>query len=105
MNNELLKQLKEAGFPFRYSSARQALCKPVDLSWVESTEYGFDIPPLDELIEACGNNFLSLDSSRIKGTSKKWIASGADAKSFFRQGEGYTPSEAVLRLWLELNKK
>ena len=62
------------------------------------------VPTLEELIEACGENFAWLHHS-VK--SKKWAA-----QDFIcvegegpHGGQGSTPIEAVARLWLALNKK
>lgn len=61
---------------------------------------------LEELIEACGEDFGALYGV---GSDKSWLAEshlyydGDGAQ--IQKGEGATPTEAVARLWLELNKK
>ena len=93
MDYELAKKLKDSGFP-NYEE-----------DWVDEVGHVVLHPTLSELIEACGDNFLSLDSSRIKDKTDKWTASGADIKDFFREGVGSTPEESVANLWLALQGK
>lgn len=62
-------------------------------------ENGWEAPTLSELIEACGEEFASLERK-----SFGWMAFG------FRKYEEFditapTPEEAVARLWLALNPK
>jgi hypothetical protein len=60
------------------------------------------VPTLEELIEACGENFAWLHQS-VK--SKKWAARDFIYDDGPPSGQGSTPTEAVARLWLALNKK
>ena len=53
-------------------------------------------PTLSELIEACGENFGSLDKQH-----DGWLASANFDQSCFAK----TPAEAVARLWLALQKR
>lgn len=94
---ELAKELWDAGFPPRSHP---------------SDDYGdvLQYPTLTELIEACGEQFASLE----KGLTTKeqlWLATGGkyhgeDDGPYRYEFElfGSTPEEAVARLWLALNK-
>ena len=66
------------------------------------------VPPLEELIEACGEEFeqllkvLDWSAKAPEGVKKGWEAiSIHEGKWEF----GLTPTEAVARLWLVLNPK
>lgn len=92
MNYELAKQLKEAGFPQGDMGG---------FNFQDNLNY----PTLSELIENCGDKFVSLMQ-----TKKRWIATYSQ-EGFTPTSEndesvtGSTPEIAVARLWLELNKK
>ena len=96
MNYNFAKQLKDAGFPqdqfFRWKS------------WI-NTETGDECkwPTLEEAIEECGDGFISLTKVLSGFVAKGEITDdsliGIDDTAFG------TPVEAVLKLWLELNKK
>ena len=59
------------------------------------------IPILEELIEACGEQFDRLVAYHNKGA---WNAiSEKDSDGFFKSASGKTPTEAVARLWLALH--
>ncbi len=98
MNYKLAKELKDARFP------KDAFLLGED---IETTSF---IPTLEELIEAC-----AIDSSPILFQSKeKWYASDWGGTGFgdlwiddhlYCLCEGATPTEAVARLWIALNKK
>ncbi len=68
------------------------------------------VPTLSELIEACGEEFEELSgrysNKRVHGC--KWLATGIEQEPWSSKsnasGRGLTPSEAVAKLWLELNK-
>lgn len=100
MNYELAKELKDAGFPQEY-----ALCKPRDNAYLfgGDKEAVFN-PLLEELIEACECPRLLLMKSPWKGKTL-WQAFDSDDTFSSEQAEGSTPTEAVARLWLVLNKK
>lgn len=81
MTYELAKKLKDAGFIFN---------KNIDGSW--------KLPPtLEELIEACGEDFSLL--SKVK--DGWYCESYPNVKDVI----GSTPSEAVANLWLALQDK
>jgi hypothetical protein len=103
MNYELAKELYDAGFkplvsplihPSRFARG----------SHDDQREYIF-IPTLAEVITACGEKFRSL--SRVYWEEKeKWIAdmwANHDERSHIGRGE--TMEEAVVKLWIALNKK
>ena|SRR5271155_4165582 len=114
INYELAKELKDAGFPqktrfgsFYYHETTTEFATPkVDL-WLENLstlkQPSCDVlsPNLEELIEACGKDFIALSMS--DDDSGDWCAMGTG----YNLGdiEGSTPTEAVARLWLALNKK
>lgn len=136
MNYELAKQLKEAGFsqigkgdmwllddPSLFEDKRNQTVSVLTRddyirnTSIERNKYGEDlyIPTLEELIEECGDMFLSLrqDFMFDNINSFQWYA---DSRCFeckcdseecggtnWRIGEGKTPIEAVAKLWLELN--
>ncbi len=90
MDYELAVELKNAGFPHK------DIC-------------GFRAPDCDcrdeinlsELIEACGEGFYQL--TRSISALGDWFADGN--KGEWGRTNGFTPEEAVARLWLVLNKK
>lgn len=96
MNYELAKQLKDAGCPSR---------KHIDDILIDKRD-GWIFPTLEELIEACGEQFVGvskmLDGKRIDGWYAVYIK---PFDSRMASVEGSTPTEAVAYLWLALNKK
>lgn len=94
MNYELAKELKDAGFPQNVKGQYQ---------WTNKDPERPVVPTLDELIEACGENFVGLDriddASYTDGRKMFW-AVGVD-----HQRGGVTPIEAMAYLWIALNKK
>jgi hypothetical protein len=106
MLQELAKELNGAGFPniqdVQHRQGREFLTPEghisvYSLGEAASTEDWF-LPTLSELIAACGEKFFSLILDR-----GKWRCTASEY-------EGYdnlysTPSEAVARFWLSLNKK
>jgi len=99
MNYDLVKKLKDAGFPLKIGEPRDFLIDGTPIL----------LPALSELIEACGD-YISLWKSHF---DKRWhCAKGEtgyedtyvdnDGNEVFT---GSTPEEAVAELWLELNKK
>ncbi len=111
MNYELAKKLKDAGFPQDFN-----VMEP-DWIWEEDTTLSqriedtginklkIKLPMLSELIEACGDDFESLNK-----TKKGWEAWGTywccDEHGEGKKIEnGPTPDVAMAKLWLALNKK
>jgi hypothetical protein len=95
MDFELAKRLKDAGFA--QGGNGKWVGPPETIVW-RSGDRAY-VPTLEELIEACGEDFKSLIYSRL---SKNWECCNAGyARSYF----GSTPTEAVARLWLALNER
>jgi hypothetical protein len=63
MNYELAKELKDAGFPQEGNGARIA---PPDKIVVRRDDFAY-APTLEELIEACGENFMRLENVAVNG--------------------------------------
>jgi hypothetical protein len=103
MNNELIKQLQDNGFPFGeyvasiHGSGRFCI-------ELETTNDYLVIPTLEELIKACGDELYDLrniKSPDLNDDEKKWRASDGS----YIDSYGDTPLEAVAHFWLALNKK
>jgi hypothetical protein len=94
MNFELIKKLKDAGFFLRQSD-------------IEIEGIRYDLPSLEELIEACptsiGKPTFVLGSAN---QGKEWLACYFDfvtnRGSDFNE-TGSTPVEAVAKLWLAVH--
>lgn len=103
MTYELALKLKEAGFPGS-SEWETAEVHDVGTSMVKGdmSEFSF-VPTLEELIEACGERFRGLEAGdwRAEDKSVIWYAKSKSEVIV----EGSTPTEAVAKLWLVLNKK
>lgn len=113
MSYKLAKQLKDAGFP-QYGKGEVSI--NVNLLSGETPKEAYErgsydyVPTLSELIEACGDRFVSLSRSfddHLK--TAYWQAIGLQGeypqvanKNVLSQGD--TPEEAVVRLWLALQK-
>jgi hypothetical protein len=106
MLQELAKELKSAGFPniqdVQHRQGREfltpdGLVSVYSLGEAAPTDDWF-LPTLSELIASCGEKFSSLILD-----FGKWRCTAA---GYERYDDLYsTPSEAVARLWLALNKK
>jgi len=97
MNSELVKQLKNAGFP-----GLELLPENDFLDYV-GYEHLFD---LSHLIAECGDEFSQL--RLLNENAGKWFAQSKfypDRKPYCFGRYGLTPEEAVARLYLVLNKK
>ena len=106
MVKELAKELNAAGFPniqdVQHRQGREFLTPDGRVSVYSvgeaaPTEDWF-LPTLSELIAACGERFSSLI---LDGGKWRCTASGHEEDDDLYS----TPSEAVARLWLALNKK
>lgn len=120
ISHELAKELKGAGFPQENGEWYQRGDRIINaheedagllLSYVPrlDTTEPVKIPSLEELIEACGVRFNELEKIRHTRKPGLWTAysliceeCGVDKNS---HAYGKTPTEAVARLWLVLNKK
>lgn len=96
MTYELAKKLKDAGFPQEAGENGNRV-----LSDSEGENEAI-VPTLEELIEACGPEFRWL-----KNKKTFWFAQQRQHPNVLgdMKTAGKTPSEAVARLWLALNKK
>ena len=92
MDYDLAESLMDAGFP--QIGKGRLIGSPNKLVW--RSDDRVYVPTLEELIEACGKNFGSLDK-RHGG----WLASANYDQSCFAE----TPAGAVARLWLALQKR
>ena len=93
MDNELAKELKEAGFPQSIHYNERGVADYLETDANGKTHI-VSIPTLEELIEACGAAFHSV--GRVSYTP--FLARGQIV-----QATGQTPIEAVARLWLALH--
>jgi len=115
MNYELAKELKEAGFPQKHGRYLEYWdegggvwnCgdEPVSTYRLEELIYN---PTLEELIEACGDDFDELKAPHHRQQEgypefDEWWAEATIKTGICTKGK--TRKEAVARLWLALNKK
>lgn len=115
---ELAKRLKEAGYPQEVYGNYICPHYPGEKFGVLNCQCGKDakeglayVPTLEELIEACGDEFKSLWQTEPDETGQ--IHWGADVKWDYRkkvmteghQVFGDSPIEAVANLWLAVNEK
>lgn len=103
MTYQLVKQLKDAGYPQTYIGGDFWSNK-----W--SSEGGYEAvysPTLSELIEACGVSFWNLEQGHNKDTGTWFCNFVTDCQvgSDEWESKGKTPEEAVAKLWLALNSK
>ena len=99
MNYELALELREAGFPGTFTGECETGCNVPN---EDLTDFAY-CPTPEELIEACGERFVSLN---LIIDPKGWSCEAVN-KNEEITGEifGATPTEAVARLWLAINKK
>ena len=103
---QLAQALKEAGFPqsttnvFYPCKHKVSDCDCKKFDWKDAVY----IPTLEELIEACGDDFFVL-AKCIYTNGNKYKADGRSNIPYPPEGLGKTAEEAVARLWLALNKE
>lgn len=111
MNYELAKKLKDAGFPQKVSIGSFVWDYGLD-AWQlarDQEEVVLDTvlvcPTLSELIEACGEDFLTLRWHYKRGDSgeREWKAKPTYPYNNPGIYIGPTPEEAVAKLWLALH--
>lgn len=110
MNYELAKELKDAGFPQNSDNPQihTAICGNFDNPDPACRSENRGVAPtLEELIEACGDGFYEL----IRVESDEWYATTFDSSFSKEKGHAIssvglcsTPTEAVARLFIALNK-
>ena len=109
MEYKLAKELKDAGFPLHYKTYITHSHKDVEQ---KDCERCYPITPtLSELIESCGEGFDNLE----RWGKEEWasyspselvdMGCGCCSENTQEQHKGKTPEEAVVKLWLALNKK
>lgn len=108
MNYELVKELKDAGFP-QGDSMMAWVSQEEGLHMGRESENDIYVPTLSELIEACGDKFNTLNKvTGISGKTLHWRAGEYDFDDCHWPRlclEGSTPEEAVANLYIVLNKK
>lgn len=101
----IAKRLKDAGFPQRFHNGSAFNEQGMAILLVGARQgdaADVSIPTLNELIKACGETFGGLEHSPHEPRNKfRAYTQLPDTRS----GYGETPTEAVARLWLVLNKK
>lgn len=96
MDYNLAKQLKDAGFPQEPLNCEH---------FVDDNDEFIRNPTLPELIEACGDEFISLQRDYFMGRVEVWLANYDNESGNNCWTEGKTPEESIAKLWLKLNKK
>ena len=120
MTYETAKKLKDAGFKvkdcIRYPDGIPlSVCDNFNDESKPAQECLL-VPSLSELIEACGDDFFSLQATAPErmSLSRRYIANGftydrppleGGQKRAVQGGIHKTPEEAVANLWLRLNDK
>ena len=89
MDYEVAEKLMDAGFP--QVGKGSSIGPPDKLVWRSGDRVY--VPTLEELIEACGENFCALHKLH-----DGWLATASSDQSCYAK----TPAEAVARLWLAL---
>jgi hypothetical protein len=98
MNYALAKELEEAGFP---QGGKGCWLLPPDNLVARRIDRVYE-PTLEELIEAIGPGFFSIE---LHGRADNEMSGPWVAKTHTRHQDGSTPTEALAHLWLILNKK
>lgn len=101
MDYTLAQQLKDAGFPFRRIQRGDTHGHYWREVFTTTDDNSYLIPILEELIEACGSEFGTLQKQGV-GKGMGWFAfTYSHIESYF----GESPDIAVAYLYLALNKK
>jgi hypothetical protein len=123
MKYDLAKQLNDAGFSkksyvgakFYHSDIthRRGAMPAREVAVQIFEDLTFDppnfiyIPTLEDLIEACGRGFRTLDRD-VSGGKIVWLCNNYVDENDDRSGDiitGNSPAEAIARLWLKLHEK
>ena len=101
---ELALELKKAGFPQKYGVGNQMSYVDENNTFgnLDSEEQCY-VPLLEELIDACGEEFIGLFTRSYGGKVYKWGAQSWEGEGTTSLGK--TPLEAVAKLYIALNKK
>lgn len=96
---ETIKELRDAGFPLKPATMG------TDAARISSYQYDgiWLYPTLEELIEACESRFSELHSYSDGMWQAKSRGMSASEEGWY-DVMGSTPTKAVKRLWLALNK-
>ena len=95
MDYPLANELKNAGFP---QGGRGRWTVDPNRIVVRSEDRAY-VPTLEELLEACGDDFVGIH----RRDRETWQCARSSERAPIQNGK--TPTEAVARLWLALNKK
>lgn len=102
MNKELLIELASAGYIFRRWNGENVEV----FTFPMNGAHNWLVPTLEELIEACGENFAGLHEDGDGYSAFHMLThDGRFDPDIAISGHGKTPKEAVARLWLALNRK
>lgn len=101
MTYELALKLKAAGFPLKEGWVDSRECFKLPDGTGDTVVC--QVPTLEELIEACGNDFWHVEHV-MATTYDFWRAEGHPLVVDSSVGKGSNALEAVARLWLALNK-
>lgn len=99
MTYDLVKELKDAGFPKELTVCSGGRMCPLGM------KKHYDAPTLSELIEACGDEFFALRRNFSAKDGKPFFWAETYHGTTFAGVASPTPEEAVAMLWLALNKK
>lgn len=111
MNYELAKELKEAGWPQSFSEGmdyydkKGVFCESACSEYNHDQDWAIRVPTLEELIEACRSKLDTLENYGDMWQATQKLSTWKVGEWEYVHGKGNTPSEAVARLWLALNKK
>lgn len=108
MNYELIKELLDADFPFK--TVGTSTMTPATIT-ADTPSVVIDetvrTPTLEELIGACGGGLASIERLNTSDLGVRWYAVRSIPTTDTNTSifSAFTPTEAVARLWLALQKK
>ena len=135
LNYGLCKKLKDAGFPQKgnqgyYINEADKVCFTTDWNITDtagviieyfdpehrvisktSKAYVVIVPTLSELIEECGDRFMSIETAKagMLGPFDRqyggWCCDYYEGNRYLGKIIGFSPEEVVANLWLKLNEK
>lgn len=109
MTYKLVKKLKDSGWPQLPEENGSYYALPIGCTYLKPTWYEellqkevpAKIPTLSELIEACGEDFVSLEKrASCWEAEAKYMCCESHGKGR-KFADGNTPEEAVANLWLK----